>query len=85
MRPYAASNWDPSRNYVAYPPNGPAADGSQSGSFAPSNAGTQDANAWYAAFAPFLAAGEGASIATEFARCGAVNAQGASGGFYANG
>ena len=84
-KPYAASNWDPSRDYVAYPPNGPAADGSETGSVAPWNAIAEDANAWFGAFAPYVAANQRAAIAAEQARCASVNAQGTSGGFYANG
>ncbi|HEX3550621.1 MAG TPA: hypothetical protein VHT53_09600 [Candidatus Elarobacter sp.] len=83
--PYAASNWDPSRDYAAFPPDRPAADGSRAGSFAPWDVRSESPDAWLADFAPYLAAGESAAIATEKTRCDAVRAQGASGGFYANG
>ncbi len=84
-KPYAGSNWDPSRDYVAFPPDRPAPDGSHSGSFAPWDVIAEDPTAWLAAFAPYLAAGESAAIASEKARCDAVRAQGAVAGFYANG
>jgi type II secretory pathway pseudopilin PulG len=84
-KPYAASNWDPARDYAAFPPDRAAPDGSQSGSFAPWDVRAESPAAWLGDFTPYLAAGEGAAIAAEQARCDAVRAQGAAGGFYANG
>lgn len=82
---YSATNWDVARNYAAYPPDRAAADGSSAGSFAPWNVRSEAAAQWFADFGPYLASGENAPIAAEIARCNAVQAQGASGGFYANG
>ncbi len=84
-KPYAASNWDPARDYGAFPPDRPAADGTHAGSFAPWDVRGEAPDAWLADFGPYLAAGENAAIAAEKARCDAVRAQGAAGGFYANG
>lgn len=84
-KPYAASNWDTARDYAAFPPDRPASDGSLSGSFAPWDVRSEAAAAWLDDFAPYLASGERAPIAAERARCDAVQQQGASGGFYANG
>jgi prepilin-type N-terminal cleavage/methylation domain-containing protein len=84
-KPYAATNWDVSRDYAAYPPDRPAADGSRAGSFAPWDVRAESPSAWMADFAPYLAAAENAPIAAEKARCDAVQSEGASGGFYANG
>jgi prepilin-type N-terminal cleavage/methylation domain-containing protein len=84
-KPYAATNWDAARDYAAFPPDRPAPDGSRAGSFAPWDVRTESPAAWLADFAPYLAAGESAPLAAEQQRCDAVQAQGASGGFYANG
>jgi prepilin-type N-terminal cleavage/methylation domain-containing protein len=85
VKPYAAANWDPSRDYAAFPPDRPARDGTNAGSFAPWDVRAEPPAAWLADFAPYLAAGTRAPIDTEKQRCDAVQAQGASGGFYANG
>ncbi len=84
-KPYAATNWDAARNYAAYPPDRPAADGSNAGSFAPWSVKTEDAAAWFTDASPYLASGEASAIAAEQQRCSAVQAQGAAGGFYTNG
>jgi prepilin-type N-terminal cleavage/methylation domain-containing protein len=84
-KPYAATNWDAARDYAAFPPDRAAADGSRAGSFAPWDVRAEAAAAWLADFAPYLAPGERAPLAAEQQRCDAVQAQGASGGFYANG
>ncbi len=84
-KPYAATNWDAGRNYTAYPPDRPAADGSNAGGFAPWDVKSESAAAWLADASPYLASGEAAAIAAEQQRCAAVQAQGAAGGFYANG
>jgi prepilin-type N-terminal cleavage/methylation domain-containing protein len=82
---YPASNWDPSRDYAAFPPDRPARDGSSAGSFAPWDARAEPGPAWLAHFAPYLAAAQRAPIVAEQRRCDAVQQQGANGGFYANG
>jgi prepilin-type N-terminal cleavage/methylation domain-containing protein len=82
---YTATNWDVSRNYAAFPPDRPAADGSTAGSFAPWDVRAEAAPAWLLDFAPYLAAGESAPIAVEQQRCNAVQQQGAAGAFYTNG
>jgi prepilin-type N-terminal cleavage/methylation domain-containing protein len=84
-KPYTATNWDASRDYTAFPPDRAAADGSRAGSFTPWDVRAEAATAWLADFTPYLAAGERAPIAAEQQRCDAVQAQGASGGFYPNG
>ena len=84
-KPYAATNWDAARDYAAFPPDRAAADGSRNGSFTPWDVRAEAPAAWLADFAPYLAAGERAPLAAEQQRCDAVQAQGASGGFYANG
>jgi hypothetical protein len=84
-KPYAATNWDAARDYAAFPPDRAAADGSRAGSFAPWGVRAEAPAAWLADFAPYLAAGERAPLAAEQQRCDAVQAQGAAGGFYANG
>ncbi|MEA2718555.1 MAG: hypothetical protein QOJ39_419 [Candidatus Eremiobacteraeota bacterium] len=82
---YAATNWDAARDYAAFPPDRLASDGSNAGSFAPWDVRSETASAWLADFAPYLARGENAPIAAEKQRCDAVQRDGASGGFYANG
>jgi prepilin-type N-terminal cleavage/methylation domain-containing protein len=82
---YPATNWDTSRDYAAFPPDRPAADGSNAGSFAPWNVRAEAATAWLSDFAPYLALGENAPIAAEQQRCNAVQQQGAAGEFYTNG
>jgi prepilin-type N-terminal cleavage/methylation domain-containing protein len=82
---YAATNWDAARDYTAFPPDRPAADGTRAGSFAPWDVRSEAPAAWLADFTPYLAAGASAPLAAEQQRCDAVQAQGASGGFYANG
>ena len=82
---YLATNWDTGRDYAAFPPDRRAADGSSAGSFAPWDVRSEAPDAWFADLAPYLAAGERGSIATEQRRCDAVQRQGASGGFYPNG
>jgi prepilin-type N-terminal cleavage/methylation domain-containing protein len=84
-KPYAATNWDAARDYTAFPPDRAAADGSRAGSFAPWDVRAEAPGAWLADFTPYLAAGESAALAAEQQRCDAVQAQGAAGGFYANG
>jgi prepilin-type N-terminal cleavage/methylation domain-containing protein len=84
-KPYAVTNWDAARDYAAFPPDRAAADGSRAGSFAPWDVRAEAPSAWLADFTPYLAAGESAPLAAEQQRCDAVQAQGASGGFYANG
>lgn len=84
-RPYAATNWDPARNYAAFPPDRHAADGSTAGSFAPWDVRVESAASWLSDFGPYLAAGALAPIVAEQERCSAVQAQGAAGGFYTNG
>jgi prepilin-type N-terminal cleavage/methylation domain-containing protein len=84
-KPYAATNWDAARDYAAFPPDRAAADGSRAGSFVPWDVRAEAPAAWLADFAPYLAAGERAPLAAEQQRCDAVQAQGARGGFYANG
>ncbi|MDQ6943065.1 MAG: prepilin-type N-terminal cleavage/methylation domain-containing protein [Candidatus Eremiobacteraeota bacterium] len=84
-KPYPATNWDAARDYTVFPPDRAAPDGSRAGSFAPWDVRTEAASAWLADFAPYLAAGENAPLAAEQQRCDAVQAQGTSGGFYANG
>ena len=83
--PYAASNWDPTRDYTAFPPDRPAPDGTRTGSFTPWDVRAEAPDAWLADFSPYVAASERAAVAAEQARCDAVRAQGASTGFYANG
>jgi len=80
----AASNWDPTRNYAAFPPAGPAADGSESGSLTPWNV-RPEAPAWYTDFAPYVAGAQQTQLATDQGRCDAVQRAGAAGAFYANG
>ena len=84
-KPYPATNWDPARDYAAFPPDRSAADGSSAGSFAPWDVRSEAPAAWLTDFAPYLAAGARTAIATERRRCDAVQRQGGSGGFYANG
>ena len=84
-KPYAATNWDAARDYTAFPPDRAAPDGSRAGSFAPWDVRAETAAAWLADFAPYLAPGESVALTAEQQRCDAVQAQGASGGFYANG
>jgi hypothetical protein len=84
-KPYAATNWDAARDYAAFPPDRAAPDGSRAGSFAPWDVRVETPAAWLADFMPYLASGEGAPLAAEQQRCDAVQAQGAGGGFYANG
>ena len=84
-KPYAATNWDVARDYAAFPPDRAAADGSRAGSFAPWDVRSESPPAWLTDFAPYLAASERTAIAAEQQRCDAVQQQGASGGFYANG
>ncbi|MBV9409748.1 MAG: prepilin-type N-terminal cleavage/methylation domain-containing protein, partial [Candidatus Eremiobacteraeota bacterium] len=83
-KPYTATNWDVARDYASFPPDRPAGDGSNAGSFAPWDM-HGDPTSWLDAFAPYLAVGEAAPIAAERARCDAVRLQGTSSGFYANG
>jgi Tfp pilus assembly protein PilV len=85
VREAAATNWDAARDYAAYPPDRPAADGTSAGSFAPWDVRSEAAAAWYADFAPYVATGERAALAAEEQRCAAVQQQGAAGDFYANG
>jgi type II secretory pathway pseudopilin PulG len=85
VRSYLATNWDAARDYVAFPPDRAAADGSTAGSFAPWDVRSEPPAAWFADLTPYLAAGERGPIATEQQRCDAVARQGASGGFYPNG
>jgi prepilin-type N-terminal cleavage/methylation domain-containing protein len=80
-----ATNWDVSRNYASDPPNLPTAAGTLAGSFAPWNVIAETPSAWLNDFGPYLAAGEATSIDADEARCAAVQAQGASNGFYTNG
>ncbi len=84
-KPYVATNWDTARDYAAFPPDRAAPDGSRAGSFAPWDVRAETPAAWLADFTPYLAAGESAPLAAEQQRCDAVQAQGTSGGFYANG
>ena len=84
-KPYAATNWDPSRDYAAFPPDRPAPDGTRAGSFAPWDVRAEPAAAWLTDFSPYLAAGESTALAAEQARCDAVQRDGANNGFYANG
>jgi prepilin-type N-terminal cleavage/methylation domain-containing protein len=84
-KPYPATNWDVARDYAVLPPDRAAADGSSAGSFAPWDVRSEPPPAWLADFAPYLATGERTAIAAERQRCDAVQQQGASGGFYANG
>ncbi len=84
-KPYAATNWDAARDYATFPPDRAASDGSRAGSFAPWDVRAEAPAAWLADFTPYLAAGESPPLAAEQRRCDAVQAQGASGGFYANG
>jgi prepilin-type N-terminal cleavage/methylation domain-containing protein len=84
-KPYPATNWDIARDYAAFPPDRTAGDGSNAGSFAPWDVRSEPPAAWLADFAPYLAAAERVAIAAEQGRCDAVQQQGASGGFYANG
>jgi prepilin-type N-terminal cleavage/methylation domain-containing protein len=81
----AATNWDVTRNYASDPPNLPTAAGTLAGSFAPWNVIAETPAAWLGDFGPYLAAGEAASVDADQARCTAVQAQGASDGFYTNG
>jgi prepilin-type N-terminal cleavage/methylation domain-containing protein len=82
---YAATNWDAARDYGAFPPDRPAPDGTNAGSFAPWDVRSEEPPAWLADFSPYLARGASAAIADEQRRCDAVQRDGASGGFYANG
>jgi Tfp pilus assembly protein PilV len=84
-KPYAVSNWDVTRDYAAFPPDRPAPDGSQAGSFAPWDVLSESPSAWLADLAPYLAHGEAAPVTAERQRCDAVQQQGANSGFYANG
>jgi hypothetical protein len=79
------TNWDAARDYAAYPPDRAAADGTNAGSFAPWDVRVEPAAAWYADFAPYVAAGGRAALGAEKTRCDAVQQQGAANGFYANG
>ncbi|HYW53354.1 MAG TPA: prepilin-type N-terminal cleavage/methylation domain-containing protein [Dongiaceae bacterium] len=85
VKPYLATNWDTARDYAAFPPDRPSANGSQAGSFAPWDVRSEAPAAWLADFVPYLASGESGPLAAEQQRCDAVQRQGASGGFYANG
>jgi hypothetical protein len=85
VKDVVASNWDPGRNYAAYPPDRAAADGTNAGSFAPWDVRAEAPAAWYADFLPYVAAGAGPNLAAEQQRCTAVRQQGAAGGFYVNG
>ncbi|HEX3549007.1 MAG TPA: prepilin-type N-terminal cleavage/methylation domain-containing protein [Candidatus Elarobacter sp.] len=85
VKSYPATNWDAARNYVAYPPDRPAADGSNAGSFAPWDVRAEPASAWLNDLGPYLAAGENAPIVAEQQRCDAVQAEGAAGAFFVNG
>jgi len=85
VKPYAATNWDAARDYAVFPPDRSAADGSLAGSFAPWDVRAESPAVWLADFAPYLAAGTRAPVDAEKQRCDAVQTQGASGGFYANG
>lgn len=80
-----ATNWDTARDYAAYPPDRTAANGTQAGSFAPWDVLNEAPAAWYADFAPYLAAGESAAVGAEKQRCDAVQQQGIANGFYTNG
>jgi len=82
---YPATNWDEARDYGTFPPDRAAPDGSSTGSFAPWDVRSESAAAWLADFAPYLARGASAPLAAEMQRCDAVQRDGASGGFYANG
>lgn len=84
-KPYVATNWDATRDYAVFPPDRAAPDGTRAGSFAPWDVRAETPAAWLADFAPYLASGEAAPLAAEQQRCDAVQAQGANGGFYANG
>ena len=84
-KPYAVSNWDVARDYAAFPPDRPAADGSLAGSFAPWDVRTEAPASWLDDLMPYLAHGQAAPLAAERQRCDAVQQQGANGGFYANG
>lgn len=81
----AASNWDPARDYTAFPPGGPAADGSEAGSLTPWDVRAEASAAWLADVGPYLAPGQRAALALDEQRCDAVQQAGASGSFYANG
>jgi prepilin-type N-terminal cleavage/methylation domain-containing protein len=81
----AASNQDPARNYTAYPPSGPAADGTLAGTLAPWDVRGESGAAWYADAAPYIASAQRAPLASDEARCDAVQQAGAAGEFYANG
>lgn len=85
VKSYPATNWDAARNYAAYPPDRPAADGSNAGSFAPWDVRAESPPTWLSDLGPYLAAGEDAPIVAEQARCDAVQAEGAAGAFYVNG
>ncbi len=82
---YPATNWDTGRDYAAFPPDRAAPDGSNAGSFAPWDVRSEPPPAWLGDFGPYLAAGERGAIAAEAQRCDAVQLQGTSGGFSANG
>jgi prepilin-type N-terminal cleavage/methylation domain-containing protein len=81
----AASNWDPSRNYTAFPPAGPAANGSEAGTLTPWDVRVEAPGAWYTDFAPYIAAAQGPLLAADKHRCDVVQQAGAAGAFYANG
>lgn len=81
----AASNWDPARNYAAFPPGGPAPDGSEAGSLTPWDVRAEAPAAWLADVGPYLAPGQQTALAVDKQRCDAVQQAGASGSFYANG
>jgi type II secretory pathway pseudopilin PulG len=85
VKPYLATNWDASRDYAAYPPDKPAADGTEAGSFAPWDVRAEAPAAWFGDLQPYLAHGEAAPVATEQQRCTAVEQQGDAGAFYTNG
>jgi hypothetical protein len=81
----AASNWDPNRNYTAYPPAGPAPDGTLAGTLAPWDVRSESGAAWYADASPYIASAQRAPLASDEQRCDAVQQAGAAGEYYANG
>jgi len=85
VKPYVATNWDAARDYAAFPPDKPAANGTSAGSFAPWDVRNEAPAAWLADAAPYLATGEAAGIVAEQQRCDAVQAEGDANAFYTNG
>mgnify|MGYP001246049361 CR=1 FL=1 len=85
VKSVVGTNWDTARDYAAYPPDRVAADGTNAGSFAPWDVRAEAPAAWYADFAPYVAAGGRTALGAEKSRCDAVQQQGAANGFYANG